>query len=213
MVQALVTEFGKRIAIEEFTRQMAKRMTYAAFYGASPKQLAVEINADAFKAGLPQIDPALIEWGFDRFFTVFRGVRQYQQQIVESILRYRRVRSLTGRERTWHGYLHENPKKRYRGPTYPLIHKIAKEGWSFPPQDMAAWVLALALERIETEGNKLVSPRIHVHDELVIQIPESPGRLVDEALALIRECMTVTEWGMVFPADVGDPAPNWLLAK
>jgi len=94
-----------------------------------------------------------------------------------------------------------------------LVPKIAKEGWSFFPQDMAAWVLALAAGNLETEGEGLIELLIHVHDELVLQTPDSPGRLVDEAREMIERCMTITQWGMTFPPDVTDPSTNWACAK
>lgn len=149
----------------------------------------------------------------DAFFRAFRGVRDWQQRRAEQLLRTRKIVSPTGRVRTWLGYITRRVKQPGGTFTIELIDKIKKEGWAFEPQDMEGWVLALGLDNVKTNGAGLIEPLAHVHDELVMQIPESPGRLVDEALEIIGTSMTITQWGMEFPADVGQPSPNWRCAK
>jgi DNA polymerase I-like protein with 3'-5' exonuclease and polymerase domains len=197
----------------EISRQQAKRTTYAAFYGASPDQLAVELNAEAMRQGGGTITKEQMRSIFQMFFALFVKVPEYHRAVVESMLQYRRVRSPTGRERTWSGYIRETRKANAKwNPAFPLRHKLAKEGWSYSPQDMGAWLLAEALDRLHTQARGLVQPILHVHDELVVEIPEQ-GRLMDEAIAAVTELMPNRKWGMDFPVDIGEPAKSWKEAK
>lgn len=194
----------------ELSRDQSKKASYAGWYGAEAGQLAVELTAEARRKGegievtVPQAQRIL-----DLICRqLYPGIQKWHNSVVTNLLAGRTLVSPTGRRARWNGYITRKVRN-----TTELIEKVAKEGWSFFPQDMAAWVLALGLQALEREGAGLIEPIFHVHDELGMLIPASPGTLVDEALSLIQRCMTVEQWGMVFPVDVGKPAPNWRCAK
>jgi uracil-DNA glycosylase len=201
-VRQMLDELGVKLS-----RDQCKRLTFALFYGATPKQLAIEMNAEVVRKGEGgQVTHQQMLRATDAFFRQFRGVRDYHLNIVDQILRTRKVKSITGREREWPSYVYDGRKK-------SVTKKIKKQGYSFPPQDMAAWVLAEGLHALtQLTSRTLCKPLIHVHDELVIQIPKRP-RLREEATAAIRECLTMKLWGMEFPCDVGKAAANWKEAK
>lgn len=192
----------------EVTRDQCKRLTYAAMYGGSAEQIALEINAEAARRGGGLVTAMQVAKILETFFRVFPGVRRWQERQVKSVLQTRSLTSITGRRFTWTGYITKQENH-----VTVLDPKIAKEAWSREPQDMAARVLALGLDAMRRMAHKLLDPRIHVHDELVIQIPATPGRMVDEACETAERLLTQTVWGMLFPADVGEPAPNWQCAK
>lgn len=202
VVQQVYHKLGAPIS-----RDQAKRQTYAMFFDVSAAQLAVEMSSEAERKGEGcRVDEMTTTRALAFLWAKFPKVQSYYRGLFQECLRTRRVTSPTGRQATWNGYIYD---KKTKG----LVHKVQKEIRAFPLQDMEAWVMALNLEEIVKRGKGLVTPLIHVHDEFVAQIPETPGALVDEAVALIRACMTRTEWNMPFP--VGDilPSKNWYLAK
>ena len=136
---------------------------------------------------------------------IWPRLRKWHSDTATALQRSGELRSPTGRLRKWRGYVLAK-----RG---EVLQKIVNEGLSFFPQDMGGWVLALGLRKIRKELHNLVTPCIHVHDELVLEIPEGPGRLVDEALEGIVRCMTITQWGMEYPIDEPIPLSDWREAK
>lgn len=201
-----VAQIYLQLVGKAISRDQAKRQTFAMFYGARPEQLAIELNSEYERKGkgcrVSSLDVARV---LDYLWRLFTGVKRYQDSLFAEVARTRRCTSPTGRVRTWNGYIYD---KKAKGLTY----EIQKEVRSFPPQDMAAWVLADDLDAIVTRGAGLITPLIHVHDELVVQIPEEPT-LRDKACVLIKECMTRTLWGMEFPVDNIAPAKTWRAAK
>jgi len=173
-------------------RFFSKKTSYAKFYGARANQLAKELGVD--------------EW------TAIRIIDAYDKTFVGVPIYHDSVSSQMARDRTW-----RSPTARFRRFLDRIIDKetggvhyeYLKKGWSGPPQDMAAFVLAKGLFRLRDEARGLLTPLVHVHDALLIS-----ARLVDkaEAVATVRECLTITEWDMQFSSGVS-VGPNWFVAS
>jgi len=190
------------------TRDQAKRLTYAVIYGGGAKQLAVELNAEAFRKGdSHRLTAADVQIMIDVFYRVFNGIKQWQQDVVSEVERTRKLRNpLTGREFTWLGYIIETRK---RAPEYgELKYEIRKQVWSRLPQDTAAYVLGLGLIDLYESDHwgSLLQPLIHVHDALLM---EAPIERVEEAKTVALSALTRYIWGMNFPAEMKVGA-NWL---
>lgn len=191
----------------EITRDQSKRFTYAGIYGGQAKQLAQELNAEAFRKGDPTtLTTDKVQMGLDVFFSVFSGVKRWQEDILDEVMRTRKLRNpLTGREFTWLGYL---TSKNRKTKVHELKHDIQKQIWSRLPQDTAAYILGLGLIDIYNSDSygDLLQPLIHVHDALLI---EAPVERVDEAEKVAISHLSRYIWGMSFPSKMKIGA-NWL---
>ena len=191
----------------QITRDQAKRLTYAAIFGAKAPQLTVELNAEAFrkKQGL-RLTVEQVQYMIDTFYRVFFGVKQWQLAEVDEVQKNRTLRNpLTEREFTWLGYIIDPKKKE-------LKHEIAKQVWSRLPQDTAAYILAEGLIDIRyssEEWGKLLTPVQHGHDALLI---ETPVDRLEEGKALATKLLTRELWGMAFPCKM-KTGKNWLEAS
>lgn len=168
------------------TRQECKKLEYAAFYGIRASNLAKEIGInehDATKA-------------LDAFSYVFPGVPRWHRDTLAEALDTRTLTSPTGRIRTWLGYIYDPVTKGVK-------YEVAKEMWSYRPQDMAAWVLGEGA--IELAGEPYVKLLIHVHDALLM---EGPVERKDELVSYATKALTRRLWDMDFPAEMRVGA-NW----
>jgi DNA polymerase I-like protein with 3'-5' exonuclease and polymerase domains/uracil-DNA glycosylase len=221
-----VVQMMKEIAGKEISRDQAKRLTYASFYGGGAPQVAVELSAEAVRKGEgKRVSRTEAQSYLDAIFTVFSKVKDLHLEQVQALLQNRFLETPTGRRRHWTSYITKKVREPKPGDHvlqqwekkgvmwYQVLdHKIAKEGWALFPQDMAAYVLAVALRQLETHVGDLVWAHIHVHDELVLSIPATEPEK-SEALEAITKHMTVRLWDMDFPMDFDPPAPNWRCAK
>lgn len=196
------------------TRDQAKRFTYAGIYGGQAPQLTVELNAEAYRKGSDtRLTVDEVQRGLDTFFQVFSGVKRWQSDVLDEVLQTRRLRCpFTGRERTWLGYIIDMRKTLGRGRVNPnygkLKHEIAKQVWSYLPQHMAAYILALGLIDMyyhSEEWGKLLTPVQHGHDALLI---ETPIDRVEEGKQLATQYLTRDLWGMSFPCGM-KTGHNW----
>jgi len=196
----------------QITRDQAKRLTYAVMYGARASQLAVELNAEAFRRGQNlRLTTDQVQYMIDVFYRVFPGVKLWQQRVKDEVVQTRRLRCpFTGRERTWPGYIIEMRKK---SEDYgSLKYEIAKQAWSFLPQWLGAYILGLGLIDMyyNTDAwGDLLQPLVHVHDALLI---EAPVDRVEEASALALKLLSREAFGISFPAEMKVGA-NWLEAS
>lgn len=196
----------------QITRDQAKRLTYAAMYGGRADQLTKELNAEAFRKGQDlRVTVEQTQFMLDTFFRVFSGIKTWHVRVLDEVQRTRRLRCpLTGRERTWLGYIVETNK---RSPQFGSVsYEISKQVWSFLPQWIGAYVLGLGLIDIyynSGEWGKLLTPLVHVHDALLI---EAPSDRVVEAKALALKLLTREMWGIKFPADM-KTGKNWYEAS
>lgn len=208
-VQQLFDKQGVKI-----TRDQAKRFTYAGIFGGGAAQLAVELNAEAFRKGegANTLTTEQVQRGLDTFFLVFNGLRKWQNDVVDEVIKSRKLRNpLTGREFTWTGYLTKQVKYTKPGDTvlrsavvkgkkvYEVVdNEVKKQIWSRLPQDTAAYVLALGLIDIyynTDHWGDLLQPLIHVHDAPLI---EAPVERLEEAKAEAIRLLTKDLWGIRF---------------
>lgn len=188
----------------DISRDQSKRVSYAGFYGARPEQLAKELTAEAFRKGTGQtVTGEMATRILATLYRVCPEVPRWQNHVCDEVMRTRQLRSITGRLFNWVGYISD--KK-----TGELDYEIRKQVWSRLPQDMGAYVLGNGLIDMyynSNEWDKLLCPRIHVHDALLI---EAPTARVQEAKDLAVKLLSRYIWGMDFPAEVKNaPGTNW----
>jgi len=189
------------------SRDQSKRCAFGLFYGGAAEQMGKELTAEYFRKGEGcAVTTTDMQHILNTFFSTFIGLPRWRSNTFSELARTRKLQSPTGRVRHWLGYIINRR-------TRELVGKVGKEALSFFPQDMAAWVVACGLREMHVRGKGLLEPLIQVHDEIVTQIPASPGRIVDEACALAVDCMTQNIWGMDFPAEAEGPSKNWKEAK
>lgn len=187
----------------EITRDQAKRTTFAAFYGAAGKQLAVELTKEAMQKGVGGTVTA--EHGekiIEAFFLAFPGVKRWHAKIERELIQARTVRSPSGRERHWPGRIMD-PK------TKGVTREILKQAWSYVPQEIGAHVLAKGIIRLHREQRGLITPLIHVHDACLMQCRVADA---EQAKAVATEALSMTLHGMWFPSDM-KVGSNWYEAS
>jgi DNA polymerase I-like protein with 3'-5' exonuclease and polymerase domains len=173
-------------------RFFSKKTSYAKFYGIRAAQLTKELGVDEL--------------------TATKIIRAYDKTFVGIPIYHDAIASQMGRDRTW-----RSPTGRFRRFLDRIIDKSTgmvhyeylKKGWSGPPQDMAAKVLAEGLFNMRKKYPHLLTPLVHVHDALLISAELSHKH---EAVAAVRECLTITEWDMQFTCGVS-VGPNWYIAS
>lgn len=170
------------------TRDMVKKTEYAAFYGIRAANLAKE-------AGYASTEHA--QKALDAFGYLFPGVPKWHRDTLAEALDTRILKSPTGRVREWDGYI-------YDAKTKSIAYETAKEMWSFKPQDMAAWVLALGAMDL-AKNHDWITLLIHVHDALVMQAPLTRQ---EEAVTIAVGALTRRLWGMDYPAEM-KVGHNW----
>lgn len=191
----------------EINRDAVKRLTYGSMYGGGVPQMTKEINAEMFRKGL---EKRFIEEEIERaqqaFFSVFKGVKQWQLRICREVLETKRLKCpFTGREFTWTDRVVDTK-------TGELKNEIAKQAWSRLPQNIGGWVLANGLIDLYYNSGvygTLIQPLVHVHDALLQQAPTDQLPL---AIETAQHYLTRTEWGMYFPTEMKTGA-NWLEAS
>lgn len=191
----------------EISRDGAKRLTYAGMYGGRAPQVAKELNAEAYRKGSSlRYTDEQVEHMLTTFFQVFSGIRQWHKNVLEEVLRTRRLRCpFTGRERSWIGRIVDSKK-------HDIDYETAKEIWSYLPQWMGSYVLGRGLIELyynSGEWGKLVMPLVHVHDALLMQAPIDKSA---EAQVVALKYMSRNEWGMWFPAEM-KLGNNWYEAS
>ena len=186
----------------EITRDQAKRLTYAAMYGVSPEQLAVELTAESMRKGGGVVSVAQAAAILEAFFMAFPGVRRWHKAIEDELMQTRTLKSLTGRERHWPGRI-VDPK------TGGITREILKQAWAFKPQDIGATILAKGIIDITEQHADLLTPLIHVHDACLMQAPLSRK---DEAIRVGTAALSREMFGMWFPSEMKVGA-NWYEAS
>jgi DNA polymerase I-like protein with 3'-5' exonuclease and polymerase domains len=173
-------------------RFFSKKTSYAMFYGIRAAQLAKELGVDLVTAN--QIVRA--------YSKTFVGVPYYHKKVESQMQRDRTWRSPTGRFRR---FLDRVIDKKTKG----IQYEILKKAWSGPPQDVAAWVLAEGLFKIDEEHRGLLTPFLHVHDALLLSAPFDRKH---EAVAAVADAMTMELFGMHFTGGVS-VGPDWYCAS
>ncbi len=157
------------VAPEEVTKQMrshAKAVNFGIVYGISEWSLADDIGVSMREA----------KEYMQRYFETYSGVYAYQRQIVEQAKRDGYVSTLHGRRRWLPELTSSNFNLRSFGERVAL---------NMPIQGTAADIIKLAMiavwKRLKQEQleAKLI---LQVHDELIVECPESEGELVARIL-------------------------------
>lgn len=204
-MHVLVRDDMRSVGFGAFSRGQAKRLEYASFYGARAAQLGKELTDESYRTqeGM-QISTEQAQFLIDYLLSHrFNSVRAWQQGVTKQILANRRVRSITGRERIWLEYVYDKKTK-------DVKYEIAKQGWSFEPQDVGARVLAEGMLRHWESGFWLRHRGlIHVHDAVLFQSPKSQ---VEEAKSVLTKALTMEKWGMKFLVEMKTGA-NWAEAS
>jgi DNA polymerase-1 len=151
-------------------RRRAKAVNFGIVYGLSPFGLAQQLGIEQKEA------KRFIEAYFERY----AGVRVFIDATLEQARRDGFVRNLFGRKRPIPDLLSKNPN---------LRGFAERTAVNTPLQGTAADLIKIAMLRLENElrtrglETKML---LQVHDELVLEAPESEVELVKQ---LVKECM------------------------
>jgi DNA polymerase-1 len=171
-------------------RRLAKVINYGIVYGMGPSRAARELDVSLAEAG------AYIE----QYFARYRGVRAYIDTTIAEARSRGYVTTVLGRRR----YFPE------LGARDPAVRQFAERAATNTPiQGSAADLIKLAMLEVRRRlgaagsGARML---LQVHDELVLEAPEST---VESTTALVREVMEGV-WPLTVPlrVDVRDGA-NW----
>ena len=161
------------VPLEEVTplmRRSAKAVNFGIVYGISPFSLSQDIGVTVAEA----------KEYMEKYFVHYAGVKSYMAQVVERAREDGYVSTLLGRRRWVPELKSSNFNTRSFGERVAL---------NMPIQGTAADIIKLAMlraaERLEGDGfaGRLV---LQVHDELIVECPESEAERVS---ALLKEAM------------------------
>jgi DNA polymerase-1 len=177
--QTAMSVFGvSREAVDEAMRRQAKAVNFGIVYGMSDYGLSQSVNITRKQA------TAFIE----KYFAVYRGVKQYMKNIVEQARKDGYVTTILQRRRSVLDLQATNHHVR------ALAERIAM---NTPIQGSAADIIKVAMLHVQAQMNeaKLDSVMLlQVHDELVFEVPPHE---VDTMTALVTQAME-----QVMPLDV-----------
>lgn len=159
-------------------RRQAKTINFAVIYGASPFRVAVEL-------GIPQAQAAEL---IKAYLTLYPGVRQFLEQILEGAREKGYVQTLLGRRR----YVPDVNSR-----VFQFRQAAEREAANMPVQGTSADIIKLAMLRVERalpENSLAAEMILQVHDELLF---ECPPEEVTRLGALVRQAME-----QAFPLDV-----------
>jgi DNA polymerase-1 len=151
-------------------RRRAKAVNFGIVYGLSPFGLAQQLGIEQKEA------KRFIEAYFERY----AGVRVFIDATLEQARRDGFVRNLFGRKRPIPDLLSKNPN---------LRGFAERTAVNTPLQGTAADLIKIAMLRLESELRTRgleTEMLLQVHDELVLEAPESEVELVKQ---LVKECM------------------------
>ena len=176
--------------LDKTTRNRAKAVNFGIVYGISPFGLAAQL-------GIPQQEARQY---IERYFERYQGVRAFIDRTLEQVRREGAVRTLFGRLRPIPDLESRNPAQR---------GFAERTAINTPLQGTAADLIKLAMIALDREltarglAARLV---LQVHDELLLDVPQSE---VDEVSGLVRAAMeSVTALRVPLVADVAVGA-NW----
>jgi DNA polymerase-1 len=185
------------VAVEDVTPEMrarAKTINFATIYGQGPFSLARQLGISQEEAK-----------EFIRlYFTRFSEVRRFLDETVEQAKDLGYVETLFGRRR----YIPE-----LKDPNYNVRAFGERTAMNSPMQGSAADLIKVAMINLSAalETERLESAMLlQVHDELVLESPESEVERVCEAVQ--REMEGAAELDVPLVVDVG-VGSNWLDAK
>lgn len=177
--QTAMSVFGvSREAVDEAMRRQAKAVNFGIVYGMSDYGLSQSVNITRKQA------TAFIE----KYFAVYRGVKQYMKDIIEQARKDGYVTTILQRRRSVLDLQATNHHVR------ALAERIAM---NTPIQGSAADIIKVAMLHVQAQMNEAKIDSVmllQVHDELVFEVPPHE---VDTMTALVTQAME-----QVMPLDV-----------
>jgi DNA polymerase I len=171
-------------------RRISKMVNYALLYGKSAFTLAKDIGVSRKEA----------ERFIDAYFARYPSVRRYLEETVEKARETGSVRTLLGR-------LRRLPDLRSRN--FQVRAEAERQARNTPFQGSAADLIKKAMielhgvMRERGMGSRLI---LQIHDELLLEVPESEARAAQELVKTIMEGALVLEVPLVVEARLGR---NW----
>ncbi|MBQ7485679.1 MAG: DNA polymerase I [Oscillospiraceae bacterium] len=175
-------------------RRRAKAVNFGIVYGISAFSLSRDIGVTVAEA----------KEYMDRYFETYRGVRQYMTDVVEQAGERGYVETLWHRRRALPELKSSNFNLRSFGERVAL---------NMPVQGTAADIMKLAMVRVwrRLRGEGLKARLImQVHDELIVECPESEQEAVQTLLRQEMEQVASLKVPLIAEAHAGK---NWLEAK
>jgi DNA polymerase I-like protein with 3'-5' exonuclease and polymerase domains len=169
----------------------------------SPKQLAVELSAEAHRKGeggqVTEVEAlAMIQ----AFFLAFPGVLEWHKDVERQLIQNRTIVSLSGRERHWPGRIMDRTGT-------AVMREVLKEAYSFGPQEVGARVLAEGMIHLAETCPSSIHLMVHVHDACLMQTPTA---LLESAKEIATKALSREMYGMWFPCDM-KVGMNWYEAS
>jgi DNA polymerase-1 len=178
------------VSQEEVTpdmRRAAKAVNFGIVYGISPFSLSEDIHVSVAEA----------KEYMERYFSHYSGVRAYMDRVVAEGKENGYVSTLYGRRR----WLPELKSSNFN--TRSFGERVAL---NMPIQGTAADIIKLAMLRVDralTQENLSARLVLQVHDELIVECPESEGAAVQALLTREMEGVAALSVPLTAEAKVG----------
>jgi DNA polymerase-1 len=187
--------FGAKTDLElKEARRFAKIVNFAIAYAIEPWGLSQRVG----------ISRAEAKKVIEDYYNTYKGVRRYMEEVPVRAREHGYVRSIYGRIRPLPGITDRNAN----------IRKAAeREAINMPIQGTASDIVKIAMLNVDQEfqREKLAAKLLmQVHDELLVEAPDSESEHVAEILK--REMETAVKLDVPLVVDVGI-ADNWMDAK
>jgi DNA polymerase-1 len=175
-------------------RRFAKIVNFAIAYAIEPWGLSQRV-------GISRQEARKV---IDDYYATYKGVRRYMEEVPVRAREHGYVRSLYGRIRPLAGINDRNAN----------IRKSAeREAINMPIQGTASDIVKIAMLHVEEELRREAVPAqmlMQVHDELLVECPESE---TDRVVAILRrEMESAVQLDVPLIADIG-VGDNWMDAK
>jgi len=171
-------------------RQVGKRINFSIIYGLTPYGLSRDLD----------IKPSEAKEYIDKYFATYKGVTKFIEKTVESAKKNGYVQTWLGRRR-YVPEIYEKNKSIYEAAKRVAINS--------PVQGTSAEIMKLAMINLnkEFEKQKLEAQIIlQIHDELVIELPQSELKKVEK---MVKKCMEgVVKWEIPFKISI-NTGKNW----
>lgn len=180
--------------VDRNMRRSAKAVNFGIVYGISDYGLSQ--NLDISRAEASQF--------IEQYFNVFKGVRQYMDEIVKQARQDGYVKTLLQRRR----YLPEIAASNYN-----LRSFAERTAMNTPIQGTAADIIKLAMVRMAerlAEENLRSRMLLQVHDELVFEVPEDELELMGKLVPEVMEGALALDVPLKVDVEYGS---NWYEAK
>lgn len=148
-------------------RFAAKSLNFGLAYGMGPQGLARRINTDTTTARKMM----------DDYFAMYKGVAKYLQQSGRKGVAQRYAATLSGRRRNFYHIDMGDGAKRA---------EVDRASKNHPIQGLNADIIKVALANLHVQLPKEAKVVLVVHDEIVVECPET---MVDAAKSILARCM------------------------